>query len=187
MTCFLENIEKDHRSGNQRQLLLFIFSSLYIMKEISSETNWCHYAMRILIVEDEPLIALNTQADLEAAGHSVVGIAITSREAVELAGSARPDLVLMDVRLAEGDGVEAASAIYIHLGIVSLFATSYVEKPVLAANAALGCLQKPYDQKSLVRSIQIVEQVMNGLEPTLPLPRNLKLYERKSIENEPPT
>jgi CheY-like chemotaxis protein len=137
--------------------------------------------MRILIVEDEPLIALNTQADLEAAGHTVIGIAMTSREALGLAESARPDLVLMDVRLAEGNGVETAWAIHDHWGIPSLFATSYVEKPVLVGNAALGCLQKPYDQRSLVRSIQIVEQVMNGLEPTLPLPRNLKLYERKTI------
>jgi two-component system, response regulator PdtaR len=136
--------------------------------------------MRILIVEDEPIIALNTQADLEAAGHAVIGIAMTSREAFALAESGRPDLVLMDVRLAEGNGVEAARAIYTHLGIFSLFATSYVEKPASAGNAALGCLQKPYDQRSLFRSIQIVEQVMSGLEPTLPLPRNLKLYERET-------
>jgi CheY-like chemotaxis protein len=144
-----------------------------------SEPDWSHHVMRILIVEDEPLIALNTQADLEAAGHTVIGIAMTSREAFGLAESGRPHLVLMDIRLAEGNGVEAAWAIHSHLGISSLFATSHVEKPASAGNAAIGCLQKPYDQRSLVRSIQIAEQVMNGLEPTLPLPRNLKLYERK--------
>src|SRR3954468_8448911 len=105
--------------------------------------------MRILIVEDEPLIALNTQADLEAAGHTVTGIAMTSREAFRMAEADRPDLVLMDVRLAAGNGVEAAQAIHAHLGIYSLFATSYVEKPASTGNAALGCLRKPYDRRSL--------------------------------------
>ena len=68
--------------------------------------------MRILIVEDEPIIALSTQADLEAAGHTVVGLAMTSDEAINLAASCHPDLVLMDIRLAEGNGVEAAQAIH---------------------------------------------------------------------------
>jgi hypothetical protein len=70
-------------------------------------------------------------------------------------------------------------------GISSLFATSYGEKPASAGNAALGCLRKPYDQKSLVQSIQIVEQVMNGLEPTLSLPRSLELYQRTITSVEP--
>ena len=87
----------------------------------------------------------------------------------------------MDVRLAEGNGVEAASAIYTHLGIFRCSLRAMSRNRYSAGNAALGCLQKPYDQRSLVRSIQIVEQVMNGLEPTLPLPRNLKLYEREII------
>jgi CheY-like chemotaxis protein len=152
-----------------------------------SEADHTDYVMRILIVEDEPIIALSTQADLEEAGHTVVGIAMTLREAFELAESGRPDLVLMDVRLAEGNGVEAAWAIHTHWGILSLFATSYVEKPASAGNAAIGCLRKPYDQRSLVQSIQIVEQVMNGWEPTLPLPRNLELYQREIITTGPPT
>jgi CheY-like chemotaxis protein len=152
-----------------------------------SEADHTDHVMRILIVEDELLIALNTQADLEAAGHTVIGIAMTSREAFRLAESSRPDLVLMDVRLAEGNGVEAAQAIHAHWGISSLFATSYVEKLASTGNAALGCLRKPYDQKSLVQSIQIVERVMNGLEPILPLPRNLELYQREVIITGPLT
>jgi CheY-like chemotaxis protein len=141
--------------------------------------------MRILIVEDELLIALNTQADLEAAGHTVIGIAMTSREAFRQAESGRPDLVLMDVRLAEGNGVEAAQVIHAHWGIVSLFATSYAEKPASTGNAAIGCLRKPYDQRSLVQSIQIIEQVMSGLEPTSPLPSNLELYQRSIAQARP--
>src|SRR3954469_8854822 len=142
------------------------------------EPDWSHHVMRILIVEDEPIIALSTQADLEAAGHTVVGLAVTSDEAINLAASCHPDLVLMDIRLAEGNGVEAAQAIPTCWAIPSLFATSYVEHSGAVCRAALGCLRKPYDQRSLVRSIQIVERVMDGLEPTLPLPCNLELYKR---------
>ncbi|UEM23124.1 response regulator [Skermanella mucosa] len=141
--------------------------------------------MRILIVEDEPIIALSTQADLETSGHTVVGLAMTSAEAVALADRCRPDLVLMDIRLAEGNGMEAAEAIHTRWAIPSLFATSYAEHSAGACPAALGCLRKPYDCRSLVRSTQIVEQVMNGLKPTMPLPRNLELYRREFTPLQP--
>src|SRR4051812_13226997 len=106
--------------------------------------------MRILIVEDEPLIALSTQADLETAGHSVVGLAMTSEEATNLAACCRPDLVLMDISLAEGNGVEAAQAIHSRWATPSLFATSHMENSTVTNHAALGCLRKPYNDLSLV-------------------------------------
>src|SRR3569833_3035899 len=134
--------------------------------------------MRILIVEDEPIIALSTQVDLETAGHTVVGLAMTSDEAITLADRCRPDLVLMDIRLAKGNGVEAAEAIHARWAIPSLFATSYVEHSADTCHAGLGCLRKPYDRRSLIRCIEIVEQVMVGLEPNSSPPSNLELYQR---------
>jgi two-component system, response regulator PdtaR len=134
--------------------------------------------MRILIVEDEPIIALSTEADLETAGHTVVGLAMTSDEAITLADRCRPDLVLMDIRLAKGNGVEAAEAIYARWTIPSLFATSYVEHSGATCRAALGCLRKPYSRRNLVQSIQILEQVMSGRKPTASPPNNLELYQR---------
>jgi two-component system, response regulator PdtaR len=117
--------------------------------------------MRILIVEDEPIIALSTQVDLETAGHTVVGLAMTSDEAITLADRCRPDLVLMDIRLAKGNGVEAAEAIYARWTIPSLFATSYVEHSADRCHAALGCLRKPYSRRNLVQSIQILEDLVS--------------------------
>ena len=110
---------------------------------------------------------------------------MTSEDAINLAGWCRPDLVPMDIRLAEGNGVEAAQAIHTRWAIPSLFATSYVEYSGATCGAALGCLRKPYDYRSLVRSIQIVEQVMNGLEPTFSPPRNLELYQRNIVPQGP--
>jgi DNA-binding NarL/FixJ family response regulator len=67
---------------------------------------------RILIVEDEALVAMDLQDDLEEEGYEVLGICPTAASAVERAIQTRPDVVLMDVRLrGEGDGVDAASAI----------------------------------------------------------------------------
>jgi two-component system, response regulator PdtaR len=137
-----------------------VFASL---REIFTiQPNRAAYGMRILIVEDETLVALGTQADLKMAGHSVVGLAMTSEETINLAAWCRPDLVLMDIRLAEGNAVEAAQAIHTCWAIPSLFATSHVENSAAMCHAALGCLRKPYGDRSLVASIQVVEQVMNG-------------------------
>ncbi len=110
---------------------------------------------------------------------------MTDAEAVTLADRYRPDLVLTDIRLAKGNGVEAAEAIYTRWGIPSLFATSYAEHSAGTCRAALGCLRKPYNHRSIVRAILVVEQVMNGLEPTMPLPRNLELYQRDTAPVEP--
>jgi hypothetical protein len=66
-------------------------------------------AQRALIVENEPLIAIDLEATLRALGLDVCGLASNPREAVELATSRRPDLVLMDVYLEEGlQGIKAA-------------------------------------------------------------------------------
>jgi CheY-like chemotaxis protein len=103
---------------------------------------------------------------------------MTSDEAITLADRCRPDLVLMDIRLAKGNGVEAAEAIYARWTIPSLFATSYVEHSADRCHAALGCLRKPYSRRNLVQSIQILEQVMSGRKPTASPPNNLELYQR---------
>jgi CheY-like chemotaxis protein len=121
-----------------------VFASLAEIFTI--QPNRAAYVMRILIVEDKTLVALSTQVDLETAGHTVVGLAMTSDEAITLADRCRPDLVLMDIRLAKGNGVEAAEAIYARWAIPSLFATSYVEHSADRCHAALGCLRKPYSR-----------------------------------------
>jgi CheY-like chemotaxis protein len=92
--------------------------------------------------------------------------------------AADPIWYMMDIRLAKGNGVEAAEAIYARWTIPSLFATSYVEHSPDRCHAALGCLMKPYSRRNLVQSIQILEQVMSGRKPTASPPNNLELYQR---------
>ena len=96
---------------NQYRLVLLECFYSSSSKMYTSEPDWSHHVMRILIVEDESIIALNTEADLETAGHTVVGLAMTADEAVTLADRCQPDLVLMDARMPDMDGIEATRII----------------------------------------------------------------------------
>ena len=81
--------------------------------------------LKILIVEDEFFIAMDVEEQARSLGHTVVGTAMTAEEAVRMAGETRPDLVLMDIRLAGAtDGIAAALAIRSQYGIASVFVTA---------------------------------------------------------------
>jgi DNA-binding response OmpR family regulator len=83
---------------------------------------------RVLIVDDEPLIADNLAAMLTAAGHAVCGKTGSAAEAVRLAGELRPDVVLMDVKLpGSKDGIDAASAIVRAVGCGIVFVTAHAD------------------------------------------------------------
>jgi two-component system, response regulator PdtaR len=112
---------------------------------------------RILIVEDDFLVASEIEAALSDAGFAVAGVATTATQAVNLAKTERPTLIVMDIRLAgSGDGIDAALEIYRSTGIRCIFATAYVE-PALrgraAAAAPLGWLSKPYTSEALMTMI----------------------------------
>lgn len=82
-------------------------------------------SLLLLIAEDEAMIALELESMVQELGHEVVGIARTADEAVRLAAMHRPDLVLMDIRLARGDGIEAAIAIRARHDIPAVFMTAH--------------------------------------------------------------
>jgi DNA-binding NarL/FixJ family response regulator len=113
---------------------------------------------KILIVEDDHLVALDLETALLEAGFAVTGIAGSAEEAVALARAERPDLVLMDIRLAgRRDGVDAALDLYREEGIRCLFATAHSDSDMRRrANDAkpLGWLAKPYQPQALVRAVK---------------------------------
>jgi two-component system, response regulator PdtaR len=114
---------------------------------------------RILIVEDEWFIAVESEAVLREAGFDVVGIAVSAEEAVELAERHRPDLVLMDIRLRGArSGVDAAREIRQRFDIGCLFATAHSEQSVRAdaeASAPAGWLAKPFSDRQLVAAVKM--------------------------------
>ncbi|MEA2883451.1 MAG: two-component system, response regulator PdtaR [Bradyrhizobium sp.] len=109
---------------------------------------------RILVVEDDFLIAMQTEAALAAAGFHVVGTAATAEQALELAEKERPVLAVMDIRLAsKRDGIDAARELYHELNIRCIFATAHDDETTrkrAAPYAPLGWLAKPYSTASLV-------------------------------------
>lgn len=111
----------------------------------------------ILLVEDDFLVGMEVEAGLTEAGYTVAGPAATAEEAVALAASRRPALVVMDIRLAsDRDGIDAALEIYRTLGIRSLFASAHVDAQVRArAEAArpLGWVAKPYRVETLLAAV----------------------------------
>lgn len=113
---------------------------------------------RILIVEDEFLIALTAEAELVAAGFDVVAKAASYDNAVELAARTKPDLVVMDVRLGPGrDGIEAAITLRRDLGLPCVIATGSmdeVNRRRAIPAAPLAWLPKPYTPEDLVSTVK---------------------------------
>ncbi len=110
-------------------------------------------SLRVLIVEDEFFISLNTEIMLEALGHAVVGVAVSADEAERMAERGRPDVILMDIRLIGArDGIDAAIAIHQKLGIRSFFVTAntdqHTRERALAAQP-LGFIEKPLTERLL--------------------------------------
>ncbi|NOG71641.1 PhyR family response regulator anti-anti-sigma factor [Roseicella sp. DB1501] len=122
-------------------------------------------ATRVLIIEDEPIIALDIQELVERCGHSVVGIAATEAEAVALAEAERPGLVLADINLgAGGDGAHAVARILKHLTAPVIFVTAYPER--LLTGEALEpafVITKPFDPTTL--AVATFQAVTRGVRP----------------------
>lgn len=115
-------------------------------------------AARVLIVEDDYLVALETENVLLDAGFAVVGVAASADEALKLAREECPDLAVMDIRLfGKRDGIDAAIDIFSETGIRCIFATAHVDAATRGrAQVArpLGWLSKPYGPAALVRAVR---------------------------------
>lgn len=86
-------------------------------------------ASKVLIIEDEPIIALDIETMVEELGHSVTGVARTQREAIALVGKKRPGLVLADIQLADGSsGLDAVNEILTSIDVPVIFITAYPER-----------------------------------------------------------
>ncbi len=86
-------------------------------------------ATDVLIIEDEPIIALDLESLLESLGHRVTGIARTEKEALRLAEMKRPGLVLADIQLADGSsGIDAVNGMLTNFEVPVIFITAFPER-----------------------------------------------------------
>ena len=115
-------------------------------------------AARILIVEDEAIVAMDLKLHLEQLGYEVPAMAAGGEEALMLAERLRPDLVLMDISLGAGmDGIEAADQLQ-RLGLPVVFLTAFADETTLErakASGPYGYLLKPFEERSLHTTVEM--------------------------------
>jgi DNA-binding response OmpR family regulator len=129
---------------------------------------------RILIVEDEPLVAFDNEHLLRECGYEVVATVDTLADAVRVLGEEEVDLVLSDIQLnGDGDGMDVARAAGARQ-VPVLFVTAHC--PVEAHGLGMGCLAKPYTDKVLKGALEAVDRKLLG-KKVKRLPAGLSLYE----------
>lgn len=129
---------------------------------------------RVLIVEDEALIAFDTEYSLESEGFEVVATVDTVAEAIATLEAEPVDLVLLDVALSDGTGVDIARVASTK-GVCVVFATGSC--PGDADGLAHGCLGKPYTAADIARVVAVIERVLAGKKPGR-MPQSFTLFEK---------
>ena len=113
---------------------------------------------RVLVVEDEHLVALDIQRGLERMGHHVT-VAYEGERAVSLFDETRFDLVLMDIKLGGSlDGIEAAQAIRRRYDVPVIYLTAYADNQTLArarVTEPYGYVLKPFQERELRAAIDM--------------------------------
>ena len=104
----------------------------------TASTGCSDQPRRLLIAEDEHILAKSLETDLQTIGYDVVGLASNGQRAIELAQDAKPDLALMDLRMPQVDGLEAGQAIYDRLNIPIVMVSAYSDKQYVESATAIG-------------------------------------------------
>ena len=130
---------------------------------------------RIMIVEDEPLVAFDNEYSLGEAGYEVVATVDSLAEAVRVLAEQEIDLILSDIKLrGDGDGMDVARAAAAKK-VPVLFVTGNC--PGEARSLGIGCLAKPYSDKVLKIALAALDRKLQGV-PVKRLPAGLSFYDR---------
>lgn len=125
----------------------------------SEVRKYATHSARILVVEDERIVAMSLRRQLQALGYKAVGEASSGEEAVQKTEELRPDLVLMDIRLeGEMDGVQAAAMIRERFHIPVVYLTAYSNKDIVERaklTEPFGYILKPFEERELHVAIEM--------------------------------
>ena len=128
---------------------------------------------RIMIVEDEPLVAFDNEYMLKDAGYDVVATVASLADAIAVIEAEPLDLVLTDIAISgEGDGKDVARAAGARQ-IPVLFVTGNCSEE--AKSLALGCLAKPYSERVLLSALNAIDDHLQGKD-LKKIPEQLTLY-----------
>jgi DNA-binding response OmpR family regulator len=136
--------------------------------------------LKVLIVEDDLMLADFSEEILVERGYEVTGIARTVAEAVALARHAVPDLVVLDLRLADGGlGTEVAAQLQPLCRPGILYVTGNMSQVALTHGDA--CLAKPYRAADLLRGLEIVAEIAATGKALPPFPRGFQLLHPETV------
>jgi AmiR/NasT family two-component response regulator len=113
---------------------------------------------RVLIVEDDLLVGMGLKAQLERLGHSVVGQASRGPEALALYREQKPDVVLLDIRLDDADGIEVAGELLKERRAPMIIISAYSDKELIdraSAAGVFGYLIKPANAEALQAQMEV--------------------------------
>lgn len=132
---------------------------------------------RVLVIEDEAVIAMDIVVTVRSAGHTVVGVADTEAKAVALSEEFRPDLILADVQLRDGDsGIEAVEKIMRISQVPVIFVTGFPEAFLTGDKVEpTFLLTKPFDPEALTATIAQALATRNKA------PRKASVAQRKNV------
>jgi AmiR/NasT family two-component response regulator len=138
---------------------------------------------KVLIAEDEQLIADHLKSILLNSGYDVCGIASTVAEGVSLAKYHKPDFAIINFHLADGDlGTELSAELEEIPGLGILFATGSRGSTLTAADGH-ACLTKPYGESDVRRALEIVAEMVAAGTASPPFPRGFRMLNSRSTSS----
>jgi two-component SAPR family response regulator len=132
--------------------------------------------LKVMIVEDEMLLAMELENEVEKAGHEIVGVAMNRKEALALMDDGRPDFAFVDIHLSDGPtGLEVGRKLA-DASIPYVFVSGNIKRIPEDYVGAMGAIEKPYTMNGMKNALAYITAVVSGDHSTDP-PASLVLAE----------
>lgn len=139
----------------------------------------------LMIVEDEALVAITLRDELQDAGYKVLNLTDRHFAALEVAKAEKPDLALVNIRLAgQDDGIELSEQLKV-LGIPVLLISGQVSRASSAKTVAIASMPKPYDAAEMALAVTYLFARLDG-DASLPRPQRLEIFDEAGFDLAPP-
>jgi DNA-binding response OmpR family regulator len=138
----------------------------------------------LMIVEDEALVAMELRDSLEEAGYHVLDLTDRRNEALEVAKARKPDLALVNIRLAgRDDGIELAEHLKA-LGVPVVFISGQSSRAHSASTVAIASMPKPYFAADMVLAVAYLLRGLEG-DHSGPKPEGLEIFDQSGFDVAP--
>ena len=132
--------------------------------------------MKVMIVEDEMLLAMELESEVEMAGHEILGVAMNHQDALALIDGGRPDFAFVDIHLSDGPtGLEVGRKLA-NASIPYVFVSGNIKRIPDDFVGAMGAIEKPYTVNGMKNALDYISSVISGDHSAEP-PASLVLAE----------